>query len=112
MKGDYVLNVTMVLPNGKVIKTRRRARKSAAGWDVTKLFLGAEGTLGVRLPFFDVQEITIDMLMILLLRSSRRRRFDWLLFFRVESASRLFLQSRTLSKQSWKYLIGSLAPFA
>lgn len=38
---------TVVLPNGQVIKTRRRARKSSAGWDTTKLFIGAEGTLGI-----------------------------------------------------------------
>ena len=38
---------TVVLPNGKVIKTRRRARKSSAGIDMTKLFIGAEGTLGI-----------------------------------------------------------------
>jgi len=38
---------TVVLPNGQVIKTRRRARKSAAGFDTTKLFIGAEGTLGI-----------------------------------------------------------------
>jgi D-lactate dehydrogenase (cytochrome) len=36
-----------VLPSGEVIKTRRRSRKSSAGWDVTKLFIGAEGTLGI-----------------------------------------------------------------
>jgi D-lactate dehydrogenase (cytochrome) len=36
-----------VLPSGKVIKTRRRARKSSAGFDLTKLFIGAEGTLGI-----------------------------------------------------------------
>lgn len=38
---------TVVLPNGEVIKTRRRARKSAAGFDITKMFIGAEGTLGI-----------------------------------------------------------------
>lgn len=38
---------TAVLPNGKVIKTRRRARKSSAGFDLTKIFIGAEGTLGI-----------------------------------------------------------------
>lgn len=38
---------TVVLPNGEVIKTRKRARKSAAGFDTTKLFIGAEGTLGI-----------------------------------------------------------------
>lgn len=37
----------MVLPSGEVIKTRRRARKSSAGFDTTKLFIGAEGTLGI-----------------------------------------------------------------
>lgn len=38
---------TVVLPSGQVIKTRRRARKSSAGFDTTKLFIGAEGTLGI-----------------------------------------------------------------
>lgn len=37
----------MVLPSGEVIKTRQRARKSSAGFDTTKLFIGAEGTLGI-----------------------------------------------------------------
>ena len=37
----------MVLPNGEIIKTRQRARKSAAGFDLTKLFIGSEGTLGI-----------------------------------------------------------------
>ena len=36
-----------MLPSGEVIKTRQRARKSSAGFDVTKLFIGAEGTLGI-----------------------------------------------------------------
>lgn len=38
---------TVVLPSGEIIKTRSRARKSAAGPDMTKLFIGAEGTLGI-----------------------------------------------------------------
>ncbi|TFK55021.1 hypothetical protein OE88DRAFT_1653638 [Heliocybe sulcata] len=46
-KGEWFLNVTVVLPSGEVIKTRRRARKSSAGFDTTKLFIGAEGTLGI-----------------------------------------------------------------
>ncbi|KAG8813857.1 hypothetical protein FRC19_002137, partial [Serendipita sp. 401] len=46
-KGEWFLNITVVLPNGEVIKTRRRARKSSAGFDTTKLFIGAEGTLGI-----------------------------------------------------------------
>ncbi|KAI0928260.1 hypothetical protein AcW1_005561 [Taiwanofungus camphoratus] len=46
-KSEWFLNITAVLPNGKVIKTRRRARKSSAGFDLTKIFIGAEGTLGI-----------------------------------------------------------------
>ncbi|KAG8781374.1 hypothetical protein FRC16_002867 [Serendipita sp. 398] len=46
-KGEWFLNLTVVLPSGEVIKTRRRARKSSAGFDLTKLFIGAEGTLGI-----------------------------------------------------------------
>ena len=37
----------VVLPNGELISTASRARKSAAGYDLTRLFVGAEGTLGV-----------------------------------------------------------------
>lgn len=47
MKGDHVLNVTVVLPSGEVVTTRSRARKSSVGPDLTKLFLGSEATLGV-----------------------------------------------------------------
>ncbi|GJJ13395.1 hypothetical protein Clacol_007649 [Clathrus columnatus] len=46
-KGEWFLNITAVLPNGEVIKTRQRSRKSSAGFDLTKLFVGAEGTLGI-----------------------------------------------------------------
>ncbi|KAL5519872.1 hypothetical protein ACEPAG_1532 [Sanghuangporus baumii] len=46
-KSEWFLNLTVVLPSGEVIKTRRRARKSSAGFDTTKLFIGAEGTLGI-----------------------------------------------------------------
>ncbi|KAF9565039.1 FAD-binding domain-containing protein [Agrocybe pediades] len=44
-KGEWFLNATVVLPSGEVIKTRRRSRKSSAGFDTTKLVIGAEGTL-------------------------------------------------------------------
>ncbi|KAL6408550.1 D-lactate dehydrogenase (cytochrome) [Ilyonectria robusta] len=44
---DYVLSVTVVLADGSVIKTRRRPRKTSAGYNLTGLFTGSEGTLGI-----------------------------------------------------------------
>lgn len=46
-RAEWIINVTAVLPNGRIIKTRSRARKSSAGFDLTKLFIGAEGSLGI-----------------------------------------------------------------
>ncbi|VDC07088.1 unnamed protein product [Peniophora sp. CBMAI 1063] len=54
-RAEWFLNATIALPSGEVIKTRRRSRKSSAGWDVTKLFIGAEGTLGI------VTELTVRL---------------------------------------------------
>jgi D-lactate dehydrogenase (cytochrome) len=44
---DWVMNLTVVLADGTVIKTRNRPRKSAAGYNLNGIFVGAEGTLGL-----------------------------------------------------------------
>jgi len=44
---ENILMLTVVLPDGEVITTGTRARKSSAGYDLTHLFIGAEGTLGI-----------------------------------------------------------------
>jgi D-lactate dehydrogenase (cytochrome) len=44
---DNVLNLTAVMPDGSVVKTANRAKKTSAGYDLTRLLIGAEGTLGI-----------------------------------------------------------------
>ena len=52
---ENVINVTAVMANGEVVKTANRARKSSAGYDLTKLLVGSEGTLGV------ITELTVRL---------------------------------------------------
>ncbi len=44
---DWVLSITAVLADGTIVKTKQRPRKSSAGYDLTRMFVGSEGTLGL-----------------------------------------------------------------
>lgn len=52
---ENVLSLKVVTPSGDIVTTARRAKKSAAGYDLTRLYIGAEGTLGI------ITEVTLRL---------------------------------------------------
>jgi D-lactate dehydrogenase (cytochrome) len=52
---EAILSLRIVTPDGRDIRTSRRARKSAAGYDLTRLMIGSEGTLGI------ITEVTLRL---------------------------------------------------
>ena len=52
---DNVISLKCVMPNGEIVKTSNRAKKSSAGYDLTRLLVGSEGTLGI------ITEITLKL---------------------------------------------------
>lgn len=52
---ENVINLTVVMPDGSIVKTANRARKSSSGYDLTKLMVGSEGTLGI------ITELTVRL---------------------------------------------------
>jgi glycolate oxidase len=75
--GDYVLGLQVVLPTGEVMATGGKCHKDVAGYDLTSLFIGSEGTLGV------VTKITVRLIPL-----PQAKRTLLALYRQVEDASR------------------------
>lgn len=60
---ENVLNITAVMADGSLVRTAQRARKSSAGYDLTRLMVGSEGTLGVitelTVRLYGIPEVTL-----------------------------------------------------
>lgn len=57
---DFVMGLEIVLPTGQVLHTGSKYKKDVAGYQLSSLFIGSEGTLGIiTLPIYWVQECTI-----------------------------------------------------
>jgi D-lactate dehydrogenase (cytochrome) len=52
---DNVITLTAIMPDGEIVRTARRAKKTSAGYDLTRLLIGSEGTLGV------ITELTLKL---------------------------------------------------
>lgn len=62
---DWALGLQVILPNGEIIETGAKTRKSVSGYDLTRLFIGSEGTLGIitraRLRIFPLPRVRLVM---------------------------------------------------
>lgn len=70
---DWVINLTVVLSDGRIVKTRRRPRKSSAGYNLNGLFVGSEGTLGLVTEGKQSPPISVNLCLYMSDARSQRR---------------------------------------